>query len=418
MKKSIFLTIAALGGLGIFHGNAQELDPDAVVTHIAPLQWSVTWEDYTSLNPLNAIVDEGNEEARIFLTGENDEKIFLYYRQEVIFPTYGNYFTINLEGIDLLDGEYILTIPAGYVALLPGTVPNEEQYHYIDVGGGADVEYKATFSGLAGNYFDITWENVTMLSPGNTEGAYMVNTETEEIFELSYLQDDNYNSANLRIVGNSLRVNITNNYPDLTDGTYEFYLPADYVYFNGSENGNAEIEGYEFSYEAPWKEGMVELTYSEEERTLSLTWLDATEVTYNEEYEGDGWGTTGISIYDSEGEQVNVSYPENISFMGNTMTIDLSGLNLAVGECQLSIPEGCLWITVKDITNLTEGIVLRFNYGDNEEDSNGVESIAASNEAYKVYDVNGVLWLETNDKTAIENLPKGIYIINGKKIKR
>ncbi|MCH5233814.1 MAG: hypothetical protein J1E16_00850 [Muribaculaceae bacterium] len=48
----------------------------------------------------------------------------------------------------------------------------------------------------------------------------------------------------------------------------------------------------------------------------------------------------------------------------------------------------------------------------------GVESIVdnATDGIYKVYDLNGVKVMETKDASVVNNLPKGIYIINGKKI--
>lgn len=48
----------------------------------------------------------------------------------------------------------------------------------------------------------------------------------------------------------------------------------------------------------------------------------------------------------------------------------------------------------------------------------GVESIVdnGTDGIYKVYDLNGVKVMETKDVSVVNNLPKGIYIINGKKI--
>lgn len=48
----------------------------------------------------------------------------------------------------------------------------------------------------------------------------------------------------------------------------------------------------------------------------------------------------------------------------------------------------------------------------------GVESLIGENEAaiYKAYNLNGVKVMETKDAGEINNLPKGIYIVNGKKV--
>ena len=48
----------------------------------------------------------------------------------------------------------------------------------------------------------------------------------------------------------------------------------------------------------------------------------------------------------------------------------------------------------------------------------GVNAIELpESEIYKVYNLSGMGILSTMDKTELNNLPKGIYIINGKKIK-
>lgn len=51
-------------------------------------------------------------------------------------------------------------------------------------------------------------------------------------------------------------------------------------------------------------------------------------------------------------------------------------------------------------------------------DNNGVESLVATpaDGIYKVYDLRGVQILETKDPLLLNSLPKGIYIINGKKV--
>lgn len=50
-------------------------------------------------------------------------------------------------------------------------------------------------------------------------------------------------------------------------------------------------------------------------------------------------------------------------------------------------------------------------------DISGVSAINADNGVYEVYNVAGVKVLSTSDDTQITLLPKGIYIINGKKVK-
>lgn len=351
--KLSFLFATALCGLSAQAQNAE-------IAQIAPLQWKITWEDAHYIDPMNVIVD--NPDYTAYITNLEEEVTYLQYKKQVVFPLSGNYFTVNLEGMGLPEGEYVLTIPESYIKLIPQYTPNETEYFNITIGGETEFTYEARFSEIDGNSFDISWENVTALAPGKTEGAYLVSVATDEKYDMLFLEDYNYSKANLRISGEFLKVNITNNYPDLPDGEYKLYIPADYVKFNGSETGNTAIEGFEFTYAAPWKEGSITAEGPDEEGYLSFTWDDAAKVVYNTEYAGDGFGTNGITIFDGADIQVDVKYPDNVSFMENVMTVNLNGLGLKSGQCQLVIPEECLIVTVNDEEGLTEGLVWRFNY--------------------------------------------------------
>lgn len=332
-----------------------------VATHIAEYQWKITWEDYDYVNTGLCIYNQ--EPYMAYMTDlEGNDRVTLYYERQVIFPSTGNYITVNLESIKPADGSYILVIPEEYVQLVPGSIYNETEYFRIEVGEDLDVSYLPVFSEVNGNAFNISWENVTELQPGITEGAYMVNVATDERYEMLYLVDDLYSKANLRVEGEFLKVNLTNNYPNLPGGTYRLYIPADYVKFNGSDIGNEAIDGFEFTYEAPWLEGPVVVEGPNDENILTLTWTNATALEYNNEYAGDGYGVLGVSIYDGKDILVDVPYPSNISFEGNVMTIDLNGLHITSGNCQLIVPEDCIYVTVNGIKDLTFGVFYRFVY--------------------------------------------------------
>ena len=341
-----------------------------VITQIEPLQWTVTWESYTYINPLDSEYDKNYAT----LTDANGKTTTLhanlhgYENPTIIFPEYGNYFTLNLEGLNLADGPYILNIPEGYISLIQAGAsrePNPAQELGLTIGGTPDVDHEVQFTALNGNYFDITWENVTSLTEGNTKGAYMENMFTGERYDLYYLEDYNYSTANLRIYnGNTLRVNITNNYPDLPTGYYLFNLPAGYVKFNGTEASNDVIENHEIFYVKPWSEGEVEFNGPSDDNKLTLTWVDATEIEYDTAYPGDGDKVKGVTIYDGKDNKIDVSYEDNISISGNVMTVDLNGLNIAEGECRVMVPEDCLLVTVNGETNYTYGVAFTFQYGD------------------------------------------------------
>lgn len=350
--------------------NPEPEPTDATITQIEALQWKVEWPAYTLISQTDT--DYNNNNA--FITDSRGKITILYAdlhgeheNPAITFPEWGNYFTINLGGLNLEEGTYALTIPEEYVSLGTERTPSTAQYFELEVGKSVENSYNVQISDVDGNTFDISWENVTKLTPGVTEGAYVRNVMTNEEFQLEYLKDDMYSKCNLRIYNNSiLRVNLTNNGLNLTSGLYEFYLPADYVKFNDTETGNEAIEAYMFTYNTLWSEGEIEFTALPDENKLVVKWVDATEIAYNTEYKGDGQGISGITIFDSSNIYINLDYPEDFTISGNVLTIDLTGMPIADGECTLLIPEDCLFVTVDGITDYTFGTSFRFNYGNGE----------------------------------------------------
>ena len=353
---------------------APSADPNAAtITQIEALQWKVEWPGYTSINK----TDSDYNGTNVILTDSAGKTTTLYSdvhgteNPSIIFPDYGNFFTINLTKLNLANGDYQLTIPAGFVELGTGRVPSPAQYFEITVGGsGPSLTHNPVFSDLQVNYIDITWENVTTLAEGTTKGAYMRNVMTNKNYDLYFLENDNYSTANVRIFDNHvLRVNITNNYPTLPAGMYELYIPADYVLFNGTTEGNVAIEGHMFTYTPAWSEGNIVMDGPTSDNIITLTWEDATAIQYNTDYKGDGQKITGVTIFDSKDQQITLDYPGEISIDANVMTIDLNGVPVADGECILLIPEDILMVTVDDVTDYTFGNSFRFTFGDGGNDN-------------------------------------------------
>lgn len=380
---------AFLLATAVLDAKAVDAGPFAEIKQIEDLQWVVTWTDCTFANPGNASLDANVPEQRAYLTTEDNQKIELFYNKQITFPTSGNYFTLNLEGMNLAEGDYVFTIPSGYAILQPGSVLSSPQDFDITIGEEITVSHTVSISPLDVNYFNISWENVTSLTPNKTVGAYMVNQETDENYPLEFLSGDNYSTANIRIENGQLRVNITNNYPVLPSGTYKFYLPADYVWFNGSSVGNEAIDGYEFNYVTPWKEGLVETDGPDDNDLITFTWVNAISVVYNTNYKGDGFGTTGVFVYDTTDEKFDIPYPTNISFDKNVMTISLKDIGLTNGWCQLWVPEDYVVVTVDGEEGLTEGVVYRFEF------TNGLENTETP--TYQVYNEEATWSVAEND---------------------
>lgn len=345
------------------------IDPDmATITQIENLQWMVTWKEYVFISQTDTDYDNNNA----YLTAADGTRIVLNANLHgaanpaIIFPDASNFFTVNLEKLNLANGIYTLTIPEGYVQLGPSRDPSPAQTFDIEIGKSVDVAYTIQFSELMGNTFDITWENVTALAPGNTTGAYMRNVKTNEVYQLEYLKDELYSKANLRIFNDyMLRVNIENNYPDLPSGMYEFYLPAGYVKFNGTNKTNDAYEGYLFTYQRPWKEGEVEFVNLSQENKLIVKWVEASEIAYDTEYAGDGNKIEGVTIFDVNSQQYNIKATE-WTISENTLTVDISGLDLPAGECYLLVPEDMFLVTVDGETDYNTSQTFIFVYGDDD----------------------------------------------------
>ena len=413
MNKAL-LTIGltfAFGGVAIAQTNEAEM------RQIDRLQWVLEWQDCSFINAQNAICDRENpQENAISITATDGKETYLYMGSEVVFPDYGNSFSINLSGTDAAEGEYELFIPESYVLLYPGRIPNPAQTLTLTISDApSEITYPVKISDLSGNSFEIYWENATSLEAGITQGAYIENIETGDRYDMLFLKGVEFSKANLRISGRYLYANITNNYPDLPDGTYSLYLPADYVKFNGTEKGNEVVDDYEFTYVAPWSEGKVETEGPTEEGIITITWTQASDISINEDYKGDGWGMAGITIYDGADEQLDVPYPTNVTVSENILTISLKGLDIMSGNCQLVVPEGYLFVTVKDETNLTTGVTYRFEY-DNPESA--VATLDSDRGRYTIVSLSGRTVLDTKDPSEADALPRGIYIVNGKKIIR
>lgn len=394
MKLKTLFSAFLLSCLSLPMG-AVNSEAQATVTHIAPLLWQVTWEGYTYVNAGNASLDANNPSQRAYLLSKDKEETYLYYNKQIVFPDYRNYITVNLEGLNLADGTYELIIPQGYASLTPGGVLSEAQNLSLTIGEGVNVTYTVEYSEVNGNTFDISWTNVTSLKPGVTSGAYMVNVASNQKYDLNYLEGDNYSKANLMIQNDYLHLNFTANYPNLPDGSYKLYIPANYVLFNGGTTGNEAINGYEFKYVAPWNEGIIETNGPDEAGLITFKWVDATSVVYNPNYKGDGFGTVGIYIYDSADDRIEVPYPANVSFNSNIMTVNLTGLTIAAGKCSLFVPENMVMVTVDGVEGLSDGTYYAFDYED------GYELPETPN--YEIYNQEATWSLKEGDSASPEN---------------
>ncbi|MCH5233856.1 MAG: hypothetical protein J1E16_01060 [Muribaculaceae bacterium] len=115
-------------------------------------------------------------------------------------------------------------------------------------------------------------------------------------------------------------------------------------------------------------------------------------------------GTTEFISFDQYIEDTN---PQYLSWVNNNL--DFFGSGVVSGILSFS----------KDMSVIVGGLLFNEMMSYVITDANaGMEKIMLpESEIYKIYNLSGIPVLSTKDKTEITHLPKGIYIINGKKIK-
>lgn len=419
MKKVLsFVSLFLLGLCGYTASAQGEIlfyDGEIEVEQIEDLQWKITFVGANSVSfrdqydydqatggPLEgrtAYVENYDTEERTYIYEDVYDTSKQIYR-----PAWGNSIVVNLGNLKpaLPDGDYILNIPETYLRLTRtgwgGDRFNEEFETIITIGDKVSLEHEVSFTSTDGNnYSDITWTNVVHMEPGNTTGAYMINKETSQRYELQYLKDYEFSKANFRIIDNVyLRLNLTNNYPNLPDGTYLIYIPANYVLFNGGTTGNDAVEGYELKYSGPWMEGPVEVNGPDANGVFTVNWVSAESISFNPSFSGDPYsGINGVVIQDLN-EVVNFPISTDaMSIDGTTLTISMEGIVLYNDESgnryRLYVPEEYLLIKNAKGEWGTDGVYYLFNYTGGGDDPN-------QKEEYKVYNQDAV-WSIAEDPT-------------------
>ena len=124
----------------------------------------------------------------------------------------------------------------------------------------------------------------------------------------------------------------------------------------------------------------------------------------NDPYEGINPGEYALTFF----------YDEDTWNYESYLTVNLNGMGLATGEYDLILPEALLILSAPDFTDYLNSEAYIPVYID---DTTSVETVSGVNEGiFRVYNLQGVKVLETEDASAIQNLNTGIYIVNGKKM--
>lgn len=120
------------------------------------------------------------------------------------------------------------------------------------------------------------------------------------------------------------------------------------------------------------------------------------------------------SSYGSEGE---VRIPDGEALNAYLeVEIDLNLLDLPSGSYTLVVPEGAVFLYMADYTVYCNA-ASEYKFTRTDGEWTGVKTAEAEADGiYRVFNLQGVGIMTTRDSEALKTLPKGIYIVNGRKI--
>ena len=342
-------------------------------------------------------------------------------------------------------GSYILCVPDNAIDLGNGTQSGETVYNFRIVEAVVPPAYVSP-KPSSYNFFDafnVVWADrinqpYSLSSPYASEnpdsGNLVFNDEGKALFKVSlnnledieilqiaiveYQEDEqskNYPNAQLLVTLADFQTEI--------DGRYSITIPAGVVNidYNGKSIPNDQII-YTFTLKAqqafvlpapnvtPVSGDVTELS------DVKISWpgsIGGLDLLNKNETGGDVTVTLDGAAFTNFTTSFEWSSKsaETEGAHGDIFVISF-GENLPGGTYVVTVPSGCL--NVSDIDKGTlqnEPIVLTYVY----DNSAGVGSVSG-NETLKIYNLNGVKVGETSDKNDLNNLPAGIYIINGKKV--
>ena len=125
----------------------------------------------------------------------------------------------------------------------------------------------------------------------------------------------------------------------------------------------------------------------------------------------------------TNGEQTEFNYFKLLKAKRSVYDVKIIFENAEEGIYVITIPEGYLMVSdIEEGSYNSQPINITFTVDYSSEEipdgpTGGVSGIEAdANGNYIIYNLNGVNVANTGDASAISNLNKGIYIINGKKV--
>lgn len=312
-----------------------------------------------------------------------------------------HYVILTLDKPITTEGSYMLFIPKNYFAI------GEE----FDTYRSEAVEFEFTVGGSAPEVaVDITPAVGTVTELPKT--IEMVFTTYSEIalgsgkpsFKINDAAPVDLNDADLDYdIWNKCTVTLPQAYTE--EGTYTLSFPEGYFTLGASGDASPALS---FTWTIEAEGPSVNVTASpadastvDELYRIELTFNDASEVAA-------GSGRAILSI--NGGEAINLPDPEIDFDLGwNQIVQNMDQKYTADGTYEISFPEG--YFNLGASGDACPAFKLTYYIG-----VGGVDAIGSADGLMRVYNLSGVLLLETEDTAAVKNLPAGIYIVNGKKL--
>lgn len=314
-------------------------------------------------------------------------------------------FLLLSEDILTQKGQYTISLPEGLVENSLGQVNTAQDITFLctvlEVGvvTSTQTEFTAKKDVVT---FTITFADATEVKVNESaeSAPLMVYSNTSDVvYDEEFDWED---EGVLTIKDNTIVINLGS---QLAAGSYSFSLREGAVLVDGMKNGS--IDDYAFSVVDP------EVKYLEVDPTVipdpkqdsvepftvvSLTWPGYS-IELNKE-------NTVSATFDGEDVEAIVE--------GNSLLFRVEAAETK--NFSLVIPVNYVVATslADDETYFNKALTLVFAV---DADTEGIVGIAAdANGFFNVVNINGVKVLSTKDASAVKNLAKGIYIINGKKV--
>ena len=299
-------------------------------------------------------------------------------------------------------GTINIVLPEGLVKSTSGAIsPAFDLTYYV---GGKNVVSPAIFTPEEGAKFlpgeavvYASWEGYSVTA---INGGVAVNSLDEE-GEIS--ESINISNGQLSIEDGKLKIDLSS----LPVGTYQMWV----------QQGAVDLGDNAINADAPYAFTIAEVevpadpTESDIDPTITL---DQENNTITISYDGNDLEITddwSLTITDSEGNVTNVPADKvSIDDKGN-LVIDLSELGIeGGGDYTLTLGEYSVLIDEDGTITYNPELVYTFK-------TSAIAILTADgSKSWKVYNMNGVNVLNTDNAGDLNQLEKGLYIINGKKV--